>query len=43
MLVRTDYKKEIYSLHQSLGGGVKLKDVNSLGAALRKLRKETRF
>ncbi len=43
MSVRTDYKKEIYGLHQSSGGGVKLEDVNSLGAILRKLRKETRL
>ncbi len=41
MLVRTDRKKEMYGLHQSLRGGVKPTDGNSLEVALRELREET--
>ncbi len=39
--VRTDHKKEMYSLYQSSGRRVKPKDSNSLEAALRELKKET--
>jgi len=41
MSVRTDQKKEMYSLHQFLGGGVKPTDSNSLEAVLRELKEET--
>ena len=41
MSVRTDQKKEMFGLHQSLGGAVESKDSNSFEAALRELRKET--
>ncbi len=41
MSVRTDWKKEMYGLHQSPGGAVETKDSNSLEAALRELREET--
>ena len=41
MSIRTDRKKEMYRLHQSLGGEVEPIDSNSLETALRELRKET--
>ncbi len=41
MLVKTDWNKEMYSLHQSSSEGIESKDSNSLEAALRELRKET--
>ncbi len=41
MLVRTDRRKEMYSLHQSLEGAVEIKDSNSLEAVLKELREET--
>jgi len=41
MSVRIDQKKEMYGLHQSLGGGEELKDSNSLEAALRERKEET--
>jgi len=41
--VRTDWKKEIYGLHQSSSREVKLKDSNSLEAALRELREKIRL
>ncbi len=41
MSIRTDQKKEMYGLHQSLGRGVEPKNSNSLEAALRELREET--
>ncbi len=41
MSVRTDRKKEMYGLHQSLERAVETKDSNSLEAALRELREET--
>src|SRR6266540_5078226 len=41
MSVRTDRRKEIYNLHQSLEGAVETEDSNSFEAALRKLREET--
>ena len=41
MLIRTDQRKEMYGLYQSLGGGVKPKDSNSLETILRKLKEET--
>ena len=41
MLIKTDWNKEMYSLHQLSGKGIESKDSNSLEAALRELRKET--
>jgi len=41
MLIRIDWNKEMYSLHQSSGERIESKDNNSLEAVLRKLRKET--
>ncbi len=41
MSVRTNWKKEIYGLHQSPGGGVEPQNSNSLEVALRELREET--
>ena len=41
MSVRTDRRKEMYGLHQSSEGAVKIEDSNSLKAALRELREET--
>jgi len=41
MLVKIDWKKEMYGLHQSLGEEMKLKDSNSLVATLKELREET--
>ncbi len=41
MSVKTDWKKEMYGLHQSPEGGVKPSDSNSLEAALKELREET--
>ena len=41
MSVKTDRRKEMYGLHQSLEGAVEIEDSNSLEAALRGLREET--
>src|SRR6266542_909442 len=41
MSVRTDQKKEMHGLHQSLEEGVEPIDGNSLEAVLKKLREET--
>ncbi len=41
MSVRTDRRKEMYSLHQSSEEAVVTKDSNSLKAALRELREKT--
>src|SRR6266498_616936 len=41
ILVRTDRRKEMYSLHQLPGRAAETKNSNSLEAALRELKKET--
>ncbi len=41
MSVKTDQRKEIYGLHQSSEGGVKLRNSNNLEIALRELREKT--
>jgi len=43
ILVRTNRKKEMFSLHQSPGKGVEFTDAYSLNAALRKLKEEIGF
>ena len=41
MSVKTDRRKEMYSLHQSPGRAVETEDSNNFEAALRELREET--
>ncbi len=40
MSVKTDRKKEIYSLYQSSEGDIDLRDINSQDIILRELKKE---